>query len=95
MDTKTRQGPRTKKATFNLRKDVLAALDEAVAQGKAESKNALVERAIAKEVKELQRQARRAEWRKAAGDPLFLKDIEQANEDFRYADAESAGRIEG
>ena len=94
MDTKTRGTPRTRKATFNLHSDVLAALDMVVAEGKAESKNALVERAIAKEVRDLQRQARRAEWHKAAEDPLFVKDIEQIDEDFRFADADNAGSAE-
>ena len=46
-------GVKTKKATFNLRADVLAALDEVMAQGMAPTKNALVEAALLKELKEL------------------------------------------
>ena len=85
---------KTKKATFNLHTDVLAALDEVMAQGVAPSKNALVEQALLKELKELRRQARKALWQEAAKDPLFMKDIEEVEADFRYADAETAGRID-
>jgi predicted nucleotidyltransferase len=66
---------KTKKATFNLPVDVLTALDEAMARGIASSKNALVERALVKELQELRRQERKALWQEAARDPLFLKGI--------------------
>lgn len=82
---------KTKKATFNLHTDVLATLDEIMAQGIAPSKNALVEQALLKELKELRRQARKALWQEAAKDPLFIKDIEEVEADFRYADAETMG----
>jgi predicted transcriptional regulator len=84
---------KTKKATFNLHTEVLNALDEAMAQGVASSKNALVEQALLKELKELRRQARKAQWQEAANDPLFLKDIADVEADFRYADAETARSI--
>lgn len=80
---------KTKKATFNLHTDVLAALDKIMAQGIAPSKNALVEQALVKELNELKRQARKALWQEAAKDPLFIKDIEEIEADFRYADAEA------
>ena len=82
-----------KKATFSLPEDVLGSLSEAVARGAAPSKNALVERALARELKELRRQARQALWEEAAKDPLFLKDIKDVEEAFRDADAETAERI--
>ncbi len=85
---------KTKKATFNLHTDTLDALDEAMAQGIAPSKNALVEQALLKELKELRRQARKALWQEAAKDPLFLKDIEEVESDFRYSDAEIAGSMD-
>ena len=84
---------RTRKATFNLHTEVLAALDEVVAQGAAPSKNALVERALDKELKELQRQARQKLWQEGARDPLLLKDIEDTETAFRTADGETARRI--
>ncbi len=95
MDTKTTPTrDKTKKATFNLHTAVLAALDEAMAQGMAPSKNALVEQALLNEMKELRRQARKALWQQAAQDPLFLRDLQEVETDFRHADAESAGGID-
>ena len=84
---------KTKKATFNLPTDVLAALDEIMARGMAPSKNALVEQALLKELKELQRQARQRLWQEGAKDTLLLKDVEDTEAAFRTADAETAQRI--
>ena len=84
---------KTKKATFSLHHDVLTALDEATACGAAPSKNALVERALVKELRELRRQTRQAQWQEGANDPLLLKDISEIESSFRFADAETAGRI--
>ena len=85
---------KTKKATFYLHIDVLDALDAAVAKGIAPSKNALVEQALLKELKEMRRRERRDEWEKAMKDPLYLKDVAEIEEYFRFADAESAGSID-
>ena len=85
---------KTKKATFNLHPDVLAALDKAMAEGVAPSKNVLVERALVKELKELRRRARKARWEKGAKDPALLKDISETEIAFQSADAETAGRID-
>lgn len=84
---------KTKKATFSLHPDVLAALDEATARGAAPSKNALVERALVKELRELRRQARQAQWQEGARDPLLLKDVSEIEATFQFADAETAGRM--
>jgi len=84
---------KTKKATFSLHPDVLAALDEVMVRGAAPSKNALVERALVKELKELKRQMRQAQWREGANDPLLLKDISEIEATFQSADAETARRI--
>ena len=84
---------KTRKATFNLHTDVLAALDEIMARGMVPSKNALVEQALLKELKELQRQARQRLWQEGAKDTLLLKDIEDVELTFRTADAETARRI--
>ena len=86
-------GGKTKKATFNLHTDVLAALDEIMARGMAPSKNALVEQALNKELKELQRQARQRLWQDGAKDTQLLKDVEDTEAAFRTADAETARRI--
>lgn len=83
----------TKKATFSLHSDVLDALDRAVSQGSATSKNALVERALRRELQEIRRQARRAAWEEAARDPLLIRDVEEVEASFRSADAETARSI--
>jgi hypothetical protein len=85
--------PGKRKATFNLHTDVLAELDEVMAQGKAPSKNALVEQALIKELKELRRQTRQRLWQEAAKDTLLLKDIKDVETVFRTADTETAQRI--
>ncbi len=84
---------KTKKATFNLHTDVLAALDEIIALGTVPSKNALVEQALLKELKELRRQARQRLWQEGAKDTLLLNDIADVDVAFRTADAETARRI--
>jgi len=86
-------GGKTKKATFSLHSDVLAALDEIMALGTVPSKNALVEQALLKEIKELRRQARLTQWKEGAKDKLLLKDIEDIEAAFGTADAETARRI--
>ena len=85
---------RTKKVTFSLHEDVLAGLDEAIQRGAAPSKNALVERALTRELQELRRQARRVRWEEASRDPAFLRDIADVESAFREADAESLGATE-
>lgn len=82
---------KTKKATFNLSPGVLLALDEAMAAGAAPSKNALVERALTKELDELRRKVRRTRWQEGAKDPLLLRDIAETETAYRSADAETAG----
>ena len=84
---------KTKKATFNLPTDVLAALDEIMAQRIAPSKNALVEQALNKELKELRRQTRQRLWQEGAQDTLLVKDVADTEAAFRTADAETARRI--
>jgi len=78
-----------KKATFSLRPDVLAALDEAVANGTGVSKNAFVEEALLRALRDRQRDIRRAQWETAARDPLFMRDLADVEQDFRDADAET------
>ena len=80
-----------KKATFYLHHDILAALDKAMAEGVAQSKNVLVERALVKELKELQSQVRQARWEEGAKDPALLKHINHVEVAFHSADAESEG----
>ena len=81
---------KTRKATFNLHEEVLAALDQEVARGGAPSKNALVERALVRELREMRRQARKLAWEAASRDRLFLKDLDDVHAAFASADAETA-----
>jgi len=83
---------KTKKATFNLHPDVLAELDRVATQGIVPSKNALVEQAIIKELKELNRLARKKQWQEGAKDPALLHDINDVADAFRYADQETEER---
>ena len=85
---------KAQKATFSLQPDLLTALDEAVRGGAAPSKNALVERALRNELREVRRQWRQAQWELAARDPLFKRDVEEVELAFRGPDAETARAIE-
>lgn len=76
-----------------MRTDVLAALDEVMSKGIAPSKNALVEQALLKELKELRKQVRQRAWQEGAKDTLLLKDIKDVETAFHTADAETAQRI--
>jgi len=87
-------GEKTKKATFNLHPDILVALDKAMADGAAPSKNVLVERALVKELKDVRRHARQAQWEEGAKDPILLRDISEVEVTFLSADAETAGKID-
>jgi hypothetical protein len=78
------------KATFSIRRDLLEAVAAAVARGAAPSKNALVERALQHELRELRRRTVAAEWAQAAKDPLFLRDVQETQEAFSSVDAEAA-----
>ena len=65
--------------------ELLEAVSRAVAQGAAPSKNALVERALLHELRELGRRALATKWAQAAQDPLFLRDVEETQEAFSSA----------
>lgn len=81
----------TKKATFNLPLSVLAELDDAVEAHAATSKNALVQRALVRELREVRRQVRGERWTAGARDSLLLQDIQDTETAFRAADGETAG----
>ena len=76
----------TKKVTFSLRADVLAALDDVVTSGSAPSKSAFVDRALRNELRNVRRQMRRAHWEEASRDPLFRQDLEELAAAFGSAD---------
>jgi hypothetical protein len=80
---------KTKKATFNLHVNVLAEIDEIMASGTVSSKNALVEQALVKELKEIKKQLRRKQWQEGAKDRLLIRDISDTEAAFYTADAET------
>jgi metal-responsive CopG/Arc/MetJ family transcriptional regulator len=82
-----------RKVTFSLHEDVLEGLADAVREGAASSKNALVERALRNELRELRRQAQRRRWEVAMKDRRFIRDLEETEAAFASADAETARRI--
>ena len=87
--------PRARKATFSLSGHVLAALDEAIAAGAAPSKNVLVERALVRELKRLERERQQARWEEGARDPALLKDITDIESAFAMADGETTSARRG
>jgi Arc/MetJ-type ribon-helix-helix transcriptional regulator len=82
-----------RKATFLLPVPLLEAIDEAVSGGAAASKNAFVEAAIDRAIDDKRRADRRSRLEAAMADPLFRRDVEEVERDFRFADAESAREI--
>jgi len=81
------------KATFSIRRDLLEAIAKVVTQGAAPSKNALVERALQHELHRLRRRALAARWAQAAQDPLFLRDVQETQDAFSPADAETTDQF--
>jgi len=82
-----------RKATFRLSEGTLLALDDAVARGGAPSKNAFVEQAMLRAIRDFGRQERRRRWDEAMRDPLFVRDVEEIEAAFASADAETARQI--
>lgn len=64
-----------RKAGWQVRASLAAAIKEAVAAGAAESQNAFVERALLRELKEIRRQRVYDAYAAAAADPLFMEDM--------------------
>ena len=87
-------GITTRKATFNIHPEVLAELDRVMTEGVAPSKNALVERALVKELKAMRKQLRAARWQEGAKDVALLHDICDIETAFVNADAETAGKMD-
>ncbi len=88
-----RDGAARRKATFVVAEDLLEAVDAAVAAGAAQSKNVFVEKALAHAIGAIRRAERRARLDAARRDPLFLRDPDEVEPDFRFAGAETARAI--
>ena len=91
------RGHRARNATFSLHAQVLQAIDELVAGGRAPSKNALIEGLVLREWRRLARERRHADrlraYQEAMRDPLFVEDLAQVERAFAVADAETARQI--
>lgn len=87
-DTATMQ-----KVTFSLPKPLIGELRRMVAEGLFPSQNAVVRRALENEVKHAREERIRRQFEEAARDPMFLRDLEETQEAFRYADSETARMI--
>lgn len=86
-----RSGDPLRKAGWQVRESVAAAVKEAVAGGAAESQNAFVERALLRELKELRRQRVYDAYAAAAADPLFMEDMRSTTAAFDTATADGLG----
>ncbi len=80
-----RTGDPLRKAGWQVRQSVVDAVREAVEAGAAESQNALVERALIRELKALRRERVYAEYAAAAADAEFMKDMQETTAAFDVA----------
>lgn len=72
----TESAPRAQKRTFALHDSLIQALDQMVTSGVAPTKNAVVERAIMELFSAFLQRRKAADWKVAASNPDFLKDID-------------------
>lgn len=82
-----------KKVTFSLSGDLLEEMKELIEAEQAWSQNRFVEEALQEHIKRMRRERLRREFALASGDPLFLSDVKQMEEEFGPADAEASGLI--
>jgi len=82
-----------KKVTLTLPADLVADVQSLVAEGRAASQSAFMADALAQKVREVQAVRLREEFRCAADDPLFLRDVEETEQAFLAADAEATRMI--
>lgn len=80
----------TEKVTFVLPTELVRQLREAVQKGAVASQNALVREALQQQLKLLREAEFEREMEAAAHDPLFMEDLAECMDDFRFVDAETA-----
>jgi Arc/MetJ-type ribon-helix-helix transcriptional regulator len=78
-----------KKVTYSLPEDLVEAVRETVASGTYASQNEMVATALNRQLDAAREERLFREFAKAASDPRFVADNEQAMKDFEYVDAES------
>ena len=79
----------TEPTTLALPSDLLAAVDKVVQEGRARSRDELVEGALRRELAALQRSAVDAEFRHMADDVEYQRDVHQILGEFAQADWET------
>ena len=77
-----------KKVTYVLDEEVVEGVREAVEKGLYKSINSFVENAIKDELDRIKKEEIRKAILEAGNDALFLADIREIREDFKYADFE-------
>lgn len=85
----------TIRTTLALPEDVLRAVDQLVAQGKARSRNDLVAVALRHELAAIERAAIDADLAGMATDPAYLAEAEQIADEFAASDWEALRIGEG
>jgi Arc/MetJ-type ribon-helix-helix transcriptional regulator len=76
----------SQKTTFVIKDEIIMAVKEAVKEGYYKSMTDFVENAIKNKLEDIKKEKIREEILKAGNDPLFLADIKEIEEDFKYAD---------
>ena len=79
----------TEPTTLSLPSDLLAAVDKVVREGRARSRDELVESALRLQLAELRRSALDAEFRHMADDVDYQRDVHQIRGEFAQADWET------
>ncbi|MFH1610026.1 MAG: hypothetical protein ABID40_05315 [Candidatus Bipolaricaulota bacterium] len=82
-----------RKVTFTLPAPLVAEVKALVDQGQVPSQSAFVAEALSWQLQQIRKQRLREEFRLAAADPLFLRDLEEIDQAFRSADGETARTI--
>ena len=76
------------KTTFVIKDEIIMQVKEAVKYGYYKSLTSFVENALKNELRTLKKAEIRKEIIEASKDPLFLADIAEIEEDFKYSDYE-------
>jgi len=84
---------KNRKVTFSLPVSLIEEVRQMVKDGLVSSQSALVVQALQKEIRERRVARLREEFRQAAADPDFLRDVEETMRDFAAADSETARMI--
>ena len=74
------------KTTFIIKENIMMQVKEAVKTGQYNSLTSFVENALKNEIEKLKKEKIKKELEAASNDPLFLADIKEIEDDFKYTD---------